>query len=50
MENNKILTSSFRDPSGFLFLDKDILYRQINSSYKEEYDQPETQSDCSATR
>lgn len=38
MENNKILTSSFRDPSGFLFLDKDILYRQINSSYKEEYD------------
>ena len=38
MENQKILPSSFRDPSGFLFHHDDILYRQVNSSYKEEFD------------
>lgn len=30
--------SSFRDPSGFLFMDGGVLYRQINQSYVEEYD------------
>ncbi len=30
--------SSFRDPSGFLFYSGDTLYRQINSSYKEDYE------------
>ena len=30
--------SSFRDPSGFLFYHDDVLYRQINQSYKDEYD------------
>jgi len=30
--------SSFRDPSGFLFRKDGILYRQINKSYKENYD------------
>jgi len=38
MENQKILSSSFRDPSGFLFYQDEILYRQVNSSYKEEFD------------
>ena len=32
------LPSSFRDPSGFLFLDKGVLYRQVNRSYQQEYD------------
>ncbi|MGK0296861.1 MAG: ribosomal protein L11 methylase PrmA [Gammaproteobacteria bacterium] len=31
------LECSFRDPSGFLFKKDDILYRQINYSYKENY-------------
>jgi hypothetical protein len=35
---NRRIESSFRDPSGFLFLQNDILYRQINQSYKENYD------------
>jgi len=30
--------SSFRDPSGFIFHKDGILYRQINESYKENYD------------
>jgi len=34
----EIEDSSFRDPSGFLFYHSDILYRQINQSYKKEYD------------
>jgi len=33
-----ILNSSFRDRSGFLFSKENILYRQINHSYKEHYD------------
>ncbi len=31
-------SSSFRDPSGFIFRKDGILYRQINKSYKENYD------------
>lgn len=34
----KILPSSFRDPSGFLYFRGKQLFRQINSSYKENYD------------
>jgi len=34
-----ILPSSFRDPSGFLFLREGNLYRQINRAYKDHYDQ-----------
>jgi len=30
--------SSFRDPSGFLFYENEILYRQVNMSYKDNYD------------
>ena len=37
MENIEYESSSFRDPSGFLFRKKGILYRQINHSYKEDY-------------
>ena len=33
------IASSFRDPSGFLFQSGDSLYRQINLTYKEHYDQ-----------
>lgn len=32
------LPSSFRDPSGFLFLDRGVLYRQVNLGYREDYD------------
>ncbi len=39
MSNYKKEPSSFRDPSGFIFYDADVLYRQINKSYKEKYDQ-----------
>lgn len=30
--------ASFRDPSGFIFYREDILYRQINQVYKQNYD------------
>jgi len=33
------IAGSFRDPSGFLFTDGDQLFRQVNLSYKEDYDQ-----------
>jgi hypothetical protein len=37
MKNNQPLGSSFRDPSGFLFLHQGRLYRQINQIYREHY-------------
>lgn len=37
-QTHETLPSSFRDPSGFLFRKEGILYRQINRSYKDEYD------------
>ncbi len=33
------LGSSFRDPSGFLFRDAGVLYRQVNQIYQANYDQ-----------
>jgi len=36
--NNQNLSSSFRDPSGFLFFKSGMIYRQINLVYKENYD------------
>ena len=30
--------SSFRDPSGFIFFEDNIIYRQINSTYKKNYE------------
>lgn len=33
------LHSSFRDPSGFMFHQEGVLYRQVNLSYQEHYDQ-----------
>lgn len=30
--------SSFRDPDGFVYIKNGVLYRQLNSSYKEAYD------------
>ena len=38
MKNNQKLPTSFRDPSGFLFFDKGVLYRQINLVYKENFE------------
>ena len=38
INNNRIEPSSFRDPSGFLFYRDGSIYRQINTSYKENYD------------
>lgn len=35
---SRTLGSSFRDPSGFLFVRENILYRQINQAYKDNYD------------
>jgi len=35
---NGLEDGSFRDPSGFLFYQNGKLYRQINQSYKDEYD------------
>jgi len=32
------VSGSFRDPSGFVFSYKDQLYRQVNLSYKDDYD------------
>lgn len=38
MDTLSRLTSSFRDPSGFLFFKGKKLFRQVNLSYKENYD------------
>jgi len=35
---NKELSSSFRDPSGFLFSQDGSIYRQVNRVYKKDYD------------
>lgn len=38
MTNNFLKeTSSFRDPSGFLFFENNVLYRQINKSYEKDF-------------
>ena len=37
MSKIKQLSASFRDPSGFLFTDSGILYRQINRAYSNDY-------------
>jgi len=37
-KNTEVLASSFRDPSGFIFRRDDVLYRQVNCTYKEHYD------------
>ncbi len=35
---DRVLPSSFRDPSGFLFLRDGCVYRQVNTIYRENYD------------
>jgi len=37
-KNSQRLASSFRDPSGFLFREDGVLYRQVNQSYAADYD------------
>ncbi len=36
--NSPGLSASFRDPSGFLFTDGGILYRQVNQTYAKDFD------------
>ncbi len=38
INENGLVASSFRDPSGFLFVKEGVLYRQVNTSYREDYD------------
>jgi hypothetical protein len=38
MSSRSALPSSFRDPSGFLFAEDGLLYRQVNQAYRESYD------------
>ena len=38
MTNSSTLKSSFRDPSGFLFMQEGKLYRQVNRCYQHDYD------------
>lgn len=38
MKRNE-MPSSFKDPSGFVFSQEGLIYRQINKSYRENYDQ-----------
>ena len=38
MRNDSSQSSSFRDPSGFLFSREGILFRQVNMIYREQYD------------
>ncbi|MCX6245739.1 MAG: SAM-dependent methyltransferase [Bacteroidetes bacterium] len=38
MIQNKIVESSFRDPSGFLFMEEGRLLRQVNPVYADDYD------------
>jgi len=37
MTHTNRVPGSFRDPSGFMFVEKGILYRRVNASYLEEY-------------
>ena len=38
IKSSSIIPGSFRDPSGFLFYREGAVYRQVNISYKENYD------------
>ncbi len=38
MSSRSTLSSSFRDPSGFLFTEDGSLYRQVNQAYRDSYD------------
>jgi len=38
MASTSEIPGSFRDPSGFLFTQGDLIYRQVNISHKENYD------------
>lgn len=37
MITKEIIKGSFRDPSGFLYKENGVLYRQINNAYKDQY-------------
>lgn len=37
MSRNEQVAGSFRDPSGFVFRQEGVVYRQVNQAYKDEY-------------
>jgi len=39
MKSSQRVSSSFRDPNGFMFVRDGVLYRQVNQSYMSEYSQ-----------
>ncbi len=48
LKTSEEVASSFRDPSGFLFWRHGSLYRQVNLSYKEDYEHLMTSGLCDA--
>ncbi len=38
LRTSRVVSSSFRDPSGFVFQEGDKLYRQVNAVYKDSYE------------
>ena len=38
MRDAKQVDGSFRDPSGFVFIEEEIIYRQVNRRYQQHYD------------
>lgn len=38
MRDAKRIEGSFRDPSGFVFIEEGVIYRQVNRSYQQHYD------------
>ncbi len=38
LRTSQVVSSSFRDPSGFVFREGDTLYRQVNAVYKDSYE------------
>ncbi|MEX2160982.1 MAG: class I SAM-dependent methyltransferase [Anaerolineales bacterium] len=38
MNSDQRVGGSFRDPSGFLFTRRNVIYRQVNKSYRQNYD------------
>ncbi|HZP01419.1 MAG TPA: SAM-dependent methyltransferase [Terriglobia bacterium] len=39
MNETQVVPGSFRDPSGFVFTDSGTIFRQVNQSYRDDYEQ-----------
>ena len=48
VHNRQVIAGSFRDPSGFLFREQGVLYRQVNRIYQDHYDQLMSSGLCDA--